>query len=208
VCSSDLVDAGQVHDEASTRRWLVDQLHLSLARADLAVLPPAMSAWQSLDAERLQQLNDWVRQTRESQEFRRQTEQMGRSMLEWLRSLDPAGAVSDPALTLLATLRPAPTWPLAWALAVQRGKAPPTPEEALLAHAFAWAENLVQAAIKAVPLGQSAGQRILAALVDELAAAVAHALAHADDPLRQAHSPMLAILSARHEAQYSRLFRS
>jgi urease accessory protein len=65
----------------------------------------------------------------------------------------------------------------------------------------------VQAAIKAVPLGQSAGQRILAALIDALPAAVELALSLGDDD-RQSHSPMLAILSARHETQYSRLFRS
>jgi urease accessory protein len=58
-----------------------------------------------------------------------------------------------------------------------------------------------------VPLGQSAGQRILAALIEAVPGAVEQALALGDDD-RQAHAPMLAILSARHEAQYSRLFRS
>ena len=66
---------------------------------------------------------------------------------------------------------------------------------------------MVQAAIKSVPLGQSAGQRILARLAAEIPAAVDHALGLADDE-RQAFSPMLAILSAQHESQYSRLFRS
>ncbi|MNT89875.1 Urease accessory protein UreF [compost metagenome] len=78
---------------------------------------------------------------------------------------------------------------------------------ALLAYAFGWAENMVQAAIKAVPLGQSAGQRILARLAQAIPAAVDHALA-LPDAQRQAFSPMLAILSAQHENQYSRLFRS
>jgi urease accessory protein len=58
-----------------------------------------------------------------------------------------------------------------------------------------------------VPLGQSAGQRILAALVETIPAEVEHALT-LPDSARQAHTPMLAILSAQHEAQYSRLFRS
>ena len=76
-----------------------------------------------------------------------------------------------------------------------------------LAYAFGWAENMTAAAVKAVPLGQSAGQRMLARLAREIPAAVDDALARTDDT-RQAFSPMLAILSARHEAQYSRLFRS
>ena len=77
----------------------------------------------------------------------------------------------------------------------------------MLAYAFGWAENMVQAALKAVPLGQSAGQRILARLTTEIPRAVEYALA-LPDHARQAFSPMLAILSAQHEHQYSRLFRS
>jgi urease accessory protein len=66
---------------------------------------------------------------------------------------------------------------------------------------------MVQAAIKSVPLGQRSGQRILAALSADIPAAVDHALS-LNDEHRQAFSPRLAILSARHETQYSRLFRS
>ena len=65
----------------------------------------------------------------------------------------------------------------------------------------------MQAAIKSVPLGQSSGQRMLARLALQIPAAVDHAMALSDDT-RQAFTPMLAILSARHENQYSRLFRS
>ncbi len=67
---------------------------------------------------------------------------------------------------------------------------------------------MVQAAIKAVPLGQGTGQRLLARLVGEIPAAVDEAIARGSDDQRQAFTPMLAILSARHETQYSRLFRS
>ncbi len=66
---------------------------------------------------------------------------------------------------------------------------------------------MVQAAIKSVPLGQSAGQRMLARLAQAMPAAVHQALSLTDDT-RQAFTPMLAILSAQHETQYSRLFRS
>lgn len=66
---------------------------------------------------------------------------------------------------------------------------------------------MVQAAIKAVPFGQSAGQRILQSLIDAIPGAIDHALSLPDSQ-RQAFTPMLAILSARHETQYSRLFRS
>ncbi|MDP1535145.1 MAG: urease accessory UreF family protein [Rubrivivax sp.] len=201
------IDAGAVTDEVSAGRWLLDQLVLVQARSELAVAAAAFTAWQGHDAARIQALNDWVRVSRESAEMRLQTEQMGRSLCAWLgqRANDDPDAPDDPRVGWLAALKPATTWPLAFALAAQRSGAPL--REALLAMAFGWAENMVQAAVKAIPLGQSAGQRLLAALADAIPAAVDDALGR-DDDSRQAHAPMLAILSARHEAQYSRLFRS
>ena len=199
-CLEAAVDAGLVTTETEASDWLVEQLHTSLARADLAVIAQAIPAWQQQDHTRIAQLNAWVLQTRESSELRAQSEQMGRSLLEWLRNHTTAQAEQ---IALLANLQP--TYPLAFALAASSTGAPL--RDCLLANAFGWAENMMQAAIKAVPLGQSSGQRILSALAAHIPAAVDLALA-LDDENRQAFSPMLAILSARHESQYSRIFRS
>ena len=106
---------------------------------------------------------------------------------------------------IAACARLPPTYPVAFALAASQTEA--GTGDCLLAYAFGWAENLVQAALKSVLLGQSAGQRILARLAREVPPAVQHAMALADDE-RQAFSPTLAILSAQHETQYPRLFRS
>jgi len=195
------VESGRVTGEADASRWLCDQLQLSLARSELAVVAKAFGAWQRGDGERVRELNDWVLATRESRELRAQTQQMGRSLNEWLKNR----GVTDPRLAVLAALPPAPSWPLAFALATAQTGAPR--REALLAFAFGWAENMVQAALKSVPLGQSAGQRMLAAMVEAIPAAVDQAMALGDGE-RQAFSPMLAILSSQHESQYSRLFRS
>ena len=195
------VESGLVTDESTATRWVVDQLRLGQARADLAVIASAMTAWRDADAVRLAELNAWVLTTRESAELRQQVEQMGRSLADWLRQR----AADDARLPLLAGLRPAPSWPVALALALQRSGA--TAHDALSAAAFGWAENMVQAAVKSVPLGQSAGQRMLQALVEAIPAAVNTAM-ETGDAERQAFTPMLAILSAQHETQYSRLFRS
>ena len=198
------IDAGRVHDETSAARWLSDQLQLSLARADLAVLAQAVPAWRQQDWPRLQTLDAWVRQTRETAELRLQSEQMGRSLVEWLKSLQRP----DFDVTALPADLRAPTYPVAFGLALACHTAPDSPvRDGLFACAFGWAENMVQAAIKAVPLGQSAGQRILQILIDAIPDAIDHALALPDSQ-RQAFTPMLAILSAQHEHQYSRLFRS
>ena len=197
------VDSGTVLDEATAREWLCAQLELTLVRAELPLLAEAHRAWQRDDFDRIEALNDWQRMTRETAEMRQQTEQMGRSMLEWLRN---QGATDDAArLDCLARLQPSPTWPVAFALATARSGA--SDGQALLAQAFGWAENMVQAALKAVPLGQLAGQRILQALVDALPPLIERARI-TSDAARQSFSPMLAIQGARHETQYSRLFRS
>jgi urease accessory protein len=165
------------------------------------VLAQAVPAWRARDLARIQALNDWVQLTRESAELRQQTQQMGRSLAEWLKNRD----TPDERVALLAALRPAPTWPLAFALAGALSGAPL--RDVLLSFGFGWAENMVQAAMRSVPLGQSAAQRMLSRLIDALPAAVQAAAALGDDQ-RQAFTPMLAILSAQHETQYSRLFRS
>ena len=198
------VDAGLVADEAQAGDWLRDQLHLVLARSDLAVVAKAFHAWRRGDLDHIAELNAWVTATRESSELRQQTEQMGRSLVEWMKNRHAAGE-RPASLLFLAALKPAPTWPVAFALAAFDTGAPR--REAMLSFAFGWAENMVQAALKSVPLGQSAGQRILKTLGDEIPSAVAHALGLMDSQ-RQAFTPMLAILSAQHESQYSRLFRS
>ena len=195
------VDSGRITGEADASRWLRDQLDLSPKRSELPLLARALAAWRAGDAQQIRALNDWVLTTRESRELRAQTEQMGRSMLEWLKNR----GIADERVATLAALAPAPSWPVAFGLAAAQGGAPA--RDVLLAFAFGWCENMVQAALKAVPLGQSAGQRILAALSDDIPPAVEQALSLADET-RQAFSPMLAILSSQHETQYSRLFRS
>ena len=180
--------------------WLCDQLQLTFARGDLAVLAQAIPAWRSGNTSRITDLNDWLLHTRETSELRAQVEQMGRSLCIWLHSHDGIDATHLQHCEQLP-----PTYPIAFALAAAQTEA--SVRDCLLAYAFGWAENMVQAAIKSVPLGQTAGQRILARLSQAIPAAVQTAIDLPDDE-RQAFSPMLAILSAQHETQYSRLFRS
>lgn len=188
------VEAGLVHDEKTAGDWLVDQLHVALARSDLAVV-----AAVAADPARAEALDAWVRQTRETSELRAQAEQMGRSFLEWERSF--AGVRSAHH----QPTKSAHTYPVAFAMAAAKGGA--SPRQVALTFAFGWAENMTQSAIKSVPLGQGSGQRMLARLAADIPAAVDAACALQDHD-RQAFTPMLAVLSAQHETQYSRLFRS
>ena len=191
------VEWAGVDNEATAADWLLAQLHLGLARGDLSVLAASVDALRADRLDRVAELNQWVLHTRETSELRLQSVQMGRSLIDWLRNLQPDRAARVQGLGL--------SYPVAFAAAAAGSSA--STADICAAYAFGWCENMSQTAIKAVPLGQSAGQRILARLAAEIPAAVAGAMA-LDDAGRQAFTPRLAVLSARHETQYSRLFRS
>jgi urease accessory protein len=199
------VDIAHIATFSIANDWLIDQLNLSLGRADLAVVAKAIPAWRRGDLARVDELNDWVLQTRETSELRLQTEQMGRSMLDWWRK-QPSfhGDFQDNLLSNQDFFK-SPTYPLVFALAASSTQA--SVRDCLMSFAFGWAENMTQAAVRAVPLGQTDGQRILANLAEHIPVAVDAAMKLPDSE-RQAFSPMLAILSSQHETQYSRLFRS
>jgi len=197
------IENAGLDSEAAVADWLLDQLYITQARGDMALIAKAVGAWRRSDWEYVRELNDWVLHTRETSELRLQAEQMGRSMADWLRNQHQGEEEALSAVRHLAALPP--TYPVAFALAASTTQAPV--RDVLLAYAFGWAENMVQAALKSMQLGQSAGQRILARLADAIPPAADHAIGLMGSE-RQAFSPMLAILSAQHETQYSRLFRS
>ena len=107
------VEHGLVNDEASAQAWLLDQLHLVQSRSELPVVAQAMKAWQAHDLPSLIQLNQWVLQTRETFENRLQSEQMGRSLLDWLRNHTD---VDEERVHTCQQLPP--TWPMVFSLAL------------------------------------------------------------------------------------------
>jgi urease accessory protein len=97
------------------------------------------------------------------------------------------------------------SFPAAFTFAVAQWKLPAA--QALVAYLWSWSENQVMAAVKAVPLGQTDAQKMLLLLAEQVTAAAHHAATIDGDGLGN-FAPGLALLSARHETQYSRLFRS
>jgi urease accessory protein len=98
-----------------------------------------------------------------------------------------------------------PAFPAAYACAAAHWQIEST--SALIAYLWSWIENQVMAALKAVPLGQTDGQKILLALGARLESIAQAAATRADSELGN-FAPGVALLSSRHETQYSRLFRS
>lgn len=173
-------EAGLVHDAASAQRWIGDVLEHSVLKMEAPLL-------LKMIGEPSPELNEKLLAGRETAELRAETVQMGYSLNRLL-----------PALGVEACALEEPSFPAVFAHAVRAWGI--APRQALTAYLWAWLENQVMAAVKAVPLGQTDGQKMLLALGARLAEV------NEEEPGNFA--PGLAILSSRHETQYSRLFRS
>jgi len=194
------VDAGIVRTASDAERWIGELCMHVLPQGELAVLARLLRALPH-DAAAFGRWHTWWRAARETRELRSETEQMGGAMLAWMREI----GTLDAALARCGSDNAPLTWPGAFALACHADAVPV--EDALCAYAFAWAENQVLGAIKLVPLGQAAGARMLRAIAGGIPAAVERALATEDDAVAS-FAPGWALACARHETQYSRLFRS
>lgn len=193
------VEARTVTNEATALVWIGDQLEWNLGRFEAPMLARMMSAWANgagdatLDAQYLA--------SRETAELRAETLQMGYSLRRLLGELNdlPADFMAQIAVS------PPPTFAWVWTGIATAWNIPPA--EALTAWLWSWAENQVMAALKAVPLGQAAGQRILLEIGRRIPDVVERAMALDEDSYSN-FAPGFSISCARHETQYSRLFRS
>ena len=183
------IEAGTVKDEATALVGIGDQLEWNLGRYEAPLLARMMAA----DDGTLAELDAQYLASRETAELRAETLQMGHSLRKLIADLGEGGV--PPALTFAAV----------WSSLAARWHI--EPRDALTAWLWSWAENQTMAALKAVPLGQAAGQRILLEIGGRIPAVVERALALEEESCSN-FAPGFAIACARHETQYSRLFRS
>jgi urease accessory protein len=192
------VESGAISNETSAGLWIGDCLAHSLANFEAVYLAHMLAAWRKSDMPQLAELDAEFVASRETAELRAETLQMGHSLAKLLRDLPD---IPDSALREFTQ----PSFPLAWSFAAANWNI--QPEDAIVGYLWAWLENQVMAALKAVPLGQTAGQRLLLSLGERLPE---HARQAAATPLSQARNflPAFAIASSLHETQYTRIFRS
>ncbi len=195
------IEEGTVRDEATALAWIGDLLEHNLGGFEAPLLARLIAGWQGKDIEAVRQLNDLHLASRETAELRAETLQMGYSLVRLLRELGDFPADTLSALDAMGDA----SFPTAWSATAAAWEIPA--EAAVTAWLWSWAENQAMAALKAVPLGQSAGQRILLELGSRVPAIAQRALTL--DPEAWSNlAPGFAIASCRHETQYSRLFRS
>lgn len=192
------VDAGWVHDESTALDWINGLATRSVGTLDIPLLFRLYAAWEIADTTAVNRWNGHLIAARETAELRAEERHMGAALA---KILNQAGLVeaapwqhneqaSFAALFALASCR--------WQIPVR---------DAACGYLWAWAENQVLGAVKLVPLGQSAGQRLLNQLGAMIPDIVTRGLVLSDEEIAIG-SPRHALASARHESQYSRLFRS
>lgn len=197
-----LVHDEQVADALSLERWLLQELQWGAMRLEAGIVARVydVTAGTNVDkANRLFYWNQWLSALREAEELREQSWQMGRSLVRLLLELDPTlepdlRACGEPCNFAIAFGVAAAHWQI-------------DRQSALVGYLYSWASNLVNAGVRLVPLGQTAGQKVLLNLYPALEQAVVSALSLPDRALESC-SWGVAIASMNHEVLYSRMFRS
>lgn len=193
------VHAGWVSDEGTALDWIEGLAANALGTLDLPILARLYRCLARRDFDGFERWNALLIALRESEELRAEDRHLGAALMKILGDLQVCEAVPVPspgrALGHAA----------AFSLACQHWGIPEA--HALQAYAWVWAEGQATAAVKLVPLGQSAGQRVLHALIPKLEALCRRAASMPDDAIGTS-AVMQSVASARHERQYTRLFRS
>ncbi len=192
------IDDGLVTNADEVEEWLEGLLKQGLTQLDLPIMVRLFDAWTMADQELVMQWSKTLMAYRETSELRAEDRQTGQALAKLLVSLelDEAHGWQRQSEATLATL---------FSLAAVRWAIPK--REAAMGYLWGWLENQVLCAVKLVPLGQVAGQRLLITLAAKLPEQVNLALLLADDEIGSSAFG-LALASSRHETQYSRLFRS
>ncbi|MEH2038799.1 urease accessory protein UreF [Nostoc sp.] len=194
-----LVENGTIANHTHLKDWLKAELLYGAIRLEAAVMVRSQQAVKIGDIESLCSWNLWLSAARETEELRASSWQMGRSLIQLLAKLEPqivpiANTVGNPC-----------NYAIAFGIAVAHWEI--SIQAALLAYLHSWASNLITAGVKLIPLGQTAGQRLLLDLQPLLSAAALEILGLEDDQLACC-SWGLSLASMQHETQYTRLFRS
>jgi urease accessory protein len=195
------IESGEVASVATAQAWIGDSLQIYQARFELPVLYRLYQAWQAQDLVAVQEWDMFYQAGRDTAEGWAETRQMGYSLRRLLNDLKPM----SPALVAQINALESPAFPTLYAAIAQHWQIPA--EQVLHGYIWGWLENQASAAMKAVPLGQVAGQTILLSLGERLPQVIEAAMQLPDDAMSN-FNPLLSIAGCQHETQYSRLFRS
>lgn len=190
------VDSGWLKTEDDLTGWLRGVMEHGFGQLDAPVMLRCLRAWRRRDGAALQEWNQYLLACRETAELLLEDSQLGMALRRLLRSLriDDATLAADEVSFASQFALACHHWQIAEG-------------EALQGFIWTWLENQVAAATKLVPLGQTQAQGILVRLLEEIPAIAQTALQLRDEDIGWS-LPGQVLASAKHERQYSRLFRS
>lgn len=194
-----LVENGTITNADNLKFWLKSELIYGSIRLDAGIIVRAFHAVKTDDIEALKRWNLWLSAARDTEELRAASWQMGRSLMQLLGKLEPE------ILPLVHAVGYPSNYAIAFAIACAHWDI--NIQVCLLAYLHSWANNLITAGIKLIPLGQTAGQELLLGLQPLLTTTVEEILLMEDDDLGCCNWG-LSLASMQHEIQYTRLFRS
>ncbi|WGF90194.1 urease accessory protein UreF [Marinivivus vitaminiproducens] len=198
------VDDGRAHDAASVQRYVTSALRHGAGAIDGALLAGAWRASCEGDAARVADLVELAAAWRGSAELALESGAQGRAFLSTVRAAWPHADL-DRLAEVARSLGVLPAYPVAVGVACAAHGVALLPALEAFLHGFA--ANLVSAGVRLVPLGQTDGQRILAALETDVTA-IAKEMLNAEPETSFASTPAIDLASMAHETLYTRLFRS
>jgi len=192
------VECGWVTDESALRDWVGDLLRSSMTHLEVPLLARLYRASTENDSGALSYWSHYLLACRETSELREEERNRGRALAALLPNLGVP--VKEQNLQLLKSCQLIGFAHAAcyWQIPLQSSAA---------GYLWGWLENIVLAGVKIIPLGQTAGQKIIAELTAAIPELVEQGLAIADE-LIGASCTSQAIASSLHETQYTRIYRS
>ncbi|MGH1440047.1 MAG: urease accessory protein UreF [Cellvibrionaceae bacterium] len=200
------VELDWLTNKEQTADWLQLVMHESIARVDLPLLIRLIDAVQKKEASQFMYWNATVLACRETKELLLTETAMGAALVRLLRDMNiESGALYFGQPNTVQQSNQKISFAAAFAVAAVNWNI--GQEAILIGYLWSWIENQVAAATKLVPLGQTAAQKLLLELSEQSTSVIEKASAIKDNEIG-ASLPGLAMASAWHETQYSRLFRS
>ena len=191
------VETGKVSDTDALVAWLTTVLLSGTGRVDGVLFCEAHRAAASQDRAGLQEIAALGNAFQPTAEFALEARAQGAAFVRATRSAWPSPSLDD--------IDEDTVYPVAVAVACAAHGI--SMEDGLHAYFHAFMANLVSAAVRLIPLGQTDGQRAIAMLEDTVAKAAEQSMTIPLDDIGSA-APLIDLASMRHETQYTRLFRS
>nr|WP_315299616.1 urease accessory protein UreF [Raoultella terrigena] len=192
------VEAGWVADTPAFERWQLQQMEQSFFTVDLPLFARLYRACEDNNLPEAQRWAAYLLACRETRELREEERNRGAAFTRLLADWQPECPKEWRMLCQQSQLAGMAWLGVRWQISLP---------DLALSLGYSWIEGAVMAGVKLVPFGQQAAQQLIIRLCDRYAADMASALAAPDEAIGSS-TPLTAIASARHETQYSRLFRS